>query len=474
MLKELLLRKKLEALQAELAPYTAKREELKKKEEELTRAVEEVTEETSDEDKKVVEDAVNDHEREAGETEQKIEELEEKIKAIEDELDALKKDKDEALQDTETDEVEEKDTARAVQVEPEKRGYDIMEKMNLREAVKTEEVRSFLGEVRGAFEGRAVNNISLAVPQNLVAVIHEQVEKYSKLISYVDRRSVHGKGREIIVGKYPEAVWIETCTYLNEIGLDLYDVEVDGYTVGGFIPVCRAALSDTDIGLANEVTTAIAQAIGYAIDKAILYGTGKKMPRGIVTRLAEKAKPEYWIDSNPAWADLSTTNVKQVKGDGIELFKNLAKDLKLTKTSLSGEKVWVMSEATKNILTSQALSFNASGALVSGIANAMPVLGGNIVTLDFVPDGDIIVGYFKNYLLAEREGVVLESSDDVEFYRHKRVYKGLARYDGTPVFGGAFAALNILGKAPTTAVEFAPDKANAAGKANTGANPATV
>lgn len=473
MLKELLLRKKLEALQAELAPYTAKREELKKKEEELTRAVEEVTKETSDEDKKVVEDAVNDHEREAGETEQKIEELEEKIKAIEDELDALKKDKDEALQDTETDEVE-KDTARAVQVEPEKRGYDNMDKMNLREAVKTEEVRSFLGEVRGAFEGRAVNNISLAVPQNLVAVIHEQVKTYSKLISYVDRRSVHGNGREIIVGKYPEAVWIETCTYLNEIGLDLYDVEVDGYTVGGFIPVCRAALSDTDIGLANEVTTAIAQAIGYAIDKAILYGTGKKMPRGIVTRLAEKAKPEYWIDSNPAWIDLSTTNVKQVEGEGIELFKNLAKDLKLTKTSLSGEKVWVMSEATKNILISQALSFNASGALVSGIANAMPVFGGNIVTLDFVPDGDIIVGYFKNYLLAEREGVVLESSDDVEFFRHKRVYKGLARYDGTPVFGGAFAALNILGKAPTTTVKFAPDKANSADKADTGSKAATV
>ena len=82
------------------------------------------------------------------------------------------------------------------------------------------------------------------------------------------------------------------------------------------------------------------------------------------------------------------------------------------------------------------------------------------MTLDFVPVGDIIFGYFDLYLLAQRAGAQLAQSEHVRFIEDQTVFKGTARYDGVPVFGEAFGAVNIAGKAPTTSMTFAPDKAN--------------
>ena len=58
--------------------------------------------------------------------------------------------------------------------------------------------------------------------------------------------------------------------------------------VGGFIAIPNSTLEDSDIALANEILDGMGQGIGLAIDKAILYGTGTKMPVGIVKRFWQK------------------------------------------------------------------------------------------------------------------------------------------------------------------------------------------
>ena len=90
----------------------------------------------------------------------------------------------------------------------------------------------------------------------------------------------------------------------------------------------------------------------------------------------------------------------------------------------------------------------------------MPVIGGDIVELDFIPDGDIIGGYGSLYLMVERAGAKFGYSDIPFYLQEKTVFKGSARYDGKPVRGEAFVAVSILNAAVTTEVTFAPDKAN--------------
>lgn len=101
---------------------------------------------------------------------------------------------------------------------------------------------------------------------------------------------------------------------LNEMTITINQVETDGYKVGGYVFVSNCYLEDDDnIGLATEILDQLGQAIGYALDKAILFGTGTKMPVGIATRLAAAASPAWWGTNQGTFTNLSTSNVKKLK-----------------------------------------------------------------------------------------------------------------------------------------------------------------
>lgn len=326
-----------------------------------------------------------------------------------------------------------------------------------------EDVKDFLQRVRSLVkEKRSVSGAELTIPDVVLELIRVAIPRYSKLIARVNLKPVPGTARQNIMGTVPEAVWTEACASLNELDLYFNQVEVDAYKVGGFIAVCNATLEDSDLNLATEIMDALGQAIGYALDKAIVYGTGKKMPQGIVTRLAQTAKPENWDNNAPEWKDLSTSNVITITGKtGLELYRELIlRSGAADHTYSRGPLTWMMNERTRNTLAAEALSINAAGAIVSGQGNTMPVLGGDIVELDFIPDGDIVFGYLDLYLLVQRAGAQLAASEHVRFLEDQTVFKGTARYDGEPVCGEAFGVMNIGGATPTTTVPFAPDKAN--------------
>ena len=266
------------------------------------------------------------------------------------------------------------------------------------------------------------------------------------------------------MGTIPEAVWTEMCGKLNEIGLTFNAVEVDGYKVGGYIAVCNALLEDSDISLGTEIISAIGQGIGYALDKAILYGTGTKMPLGIVTRLAQAQKPTSYPANAPAWVDLHTSNLLAITGKtDAALFKALVEASGAAKGKYSsGAKFWAMNEATYTKLVSNAMSINAAGAIVTGMNKTFPVIGGDIEVLDFIPNDVVIGGYGDLYLLAERAGATMSQSEHYRFVEDQTVFKGTARYDGMPVIANGFVAIGIGGTAPTaSAVTFAVDSANA-------------
>ena len=119
-----------------------------------------------------------------------------------------------------------------------------------------------------------------------------------------------------------------------------------------------------------------------------------------------------------------------------------------------------MNEGTLNTLKAEAMGFNAAGAIVSGMENTMPVVGGAVEILNFIPDNVIIVGYFGLYLLAERAGAKFAESEHVYFIQDQTVFKGTARYDGTPVIPEAFAAIGIAGVTPNATMTFPSDTAN--------------
>ena len=462
-LKALMLRKKIDGAKKSLEAVVAKDNELKTREAELEKAIAETE---TDEERSAVEEEIAKFEADKAENDAAKAQIEETIAGLETELAD-----EEAAQETPAPAAE----PVAEPVTEERSVINTMTKrfFNLsaveRDAMfAREDVKSYLSEVRSCIrEKRALQNVGLTIPEVFLGLIRENIENYSKLYKHVTVRRLSGDGRVVVMGTIPEAIWTDCCANLNELDLKFNDEEFACWKVGGYYAVCNANLEDSDVDLAAEILTALGQAIGLALDKAILYGTGTRMPQGIVTRLVQTEKPASYSTTARDWVDLHTSNIKPINSSGMtaaQLFSAIVTDFGAAKGKYSrGEKVWVMNESTYTELTAAAVSLNAAGAIVSGIGATMPVVGGIIEVLDFVPDHVIIAGYFDLYTLAERAGAKFATSEHVRFLSDQTVMKGTARYDGKPVIAEGFVVMSLLNTAISAgAVSFAEDTANTA------------
>lgn len=442
-LKVLMLRKKLNDKQKALDALRAKAGEFATREAELEKSIEEAS---TDEERSVVEEAVNQFETEIENHTEAVGNLEREVQELEDEIKA---------------EEEKQNTEPGPAAEPAKEREKEITNMNTRTKffgmtvqerdafIAREDVQKVLTEVRSAIaQKRAIQNAGLLIPDVMLGLLRENIENYSKLYKHVDVRRLGGTGRMIVEGTIPEAVWTETCANLNELDLSFSSLEVDGFKVGGYFKICNATLEDSDIDLAAELLRVLGEAIGLALDKAILYGTGTKMPQGIVKALS--------LVTN-------TPNIFSIAASvtGLALFQNILTDYAAADNKYSrGNIVWAMNEATYTKLRVQAMSINAAGAIVSGMDRTMPVIGGAVETLNFIPDNVIIAGYGDMYLLAERRGVQLGTSEHAFWVADQTGFKGTARYDGKVKDVDAFVAIGINGVTPTATMTFAADTAN--------------
>ena len=461
-LKVLLLRKKLTDMQTSLADLERTAQGFETREAELAADIEAAQ---TDEERSVVEAAVESFEQERSQNTTAIEQLRTDIAEMENQIREAEEAARQARSGQGEHHEERKDDTTMNNAETRTRFFGMTAQQ--RDAfMARDDVKEFLQRVRElSHEKRSVTGAELLIPTVMLDLLRQNIGEYSKLISKVNLVNVPSKARQTVAGAIPEAVWTEMCAKLNELAVSFTAVEVDGYKVGGFIAICNAVLEDSDISLAQEIITSLGASIGYALDKAILYGTGTKMPMGIVTRLAQSVQPETYPATARAWADLHTSNIQTIttaNSTGVKLFQSVLKAFGAAKGKYSrGVKFWAMNDATYNTLMAESMSINATGAVVAGMNSTMPVVGGDVVLLDFIPDNNIIAGYGDLYRLAERAGTALAQSEHALFTEDQTVFKGTARYDGLPVIAEAFVAIGINAVAPTTSMSFATDSANA-------------
>lgn len=461
-LKALMLRKKIDTGRKALEELRKKDTDFQTREAELEAAIDEAE---TDEEKNTVEGEVQqfeeekkDHEEETGKLEAELERLEKELKEEEKRTAGM-------VNNMNTPHAEKKKEREDTPIMTKRTKFYGLTTQERDAFFAKEEIKDFISTVRTAIgEKRGITNVGLVIPDVMLELLKTKVEETSKLLKYVTERPVAGKSRQRIMGVIPEAIWTEMCANLNEMDLSFNDTEVDGFKVGGYFAVCNAILEDNDVNLVSEIINALGKAIGKALDKAVIYGTGTKMPLGIVTRLAQTSEPSNYPATSRKWVNLSVTNITKGTGAaGIKLFQEiLGKTKSIANDYSETGLVWVMNKNTHTDLLIQSMDKNAAATIVAGMNMTMPVIGGDIVELNFIPDGDIVFGYFDMYLLAERAGTELATSEHTRFIEDQTVFKGTARYDGKPVIAEAFAVTNIGNVLPTKTMTFAPGKQNEA------------
>lgn len=452
MLKVLLLRRRIDEKKKELDAFRSQLNEFETREAELEQAISEAT---TEEEMKVVDEEIDKFNAEKKDAEDKEKTLAGEVEALENELAAKEEE-----QETEPAKAVEEERKEEIKMETRK----VFGNMTMEERsrlVERDDVKAWLGEIRSAIkQKRAVTGVGATIPTEVLPLLRANIQNYSKLYDKVNVQRVSGEGKQPIQALPSEAIWTECCANLNELSLVFNDWTVDCYKVGGYYAVCNANLEDSDIDLMNAILIALGQGIGLALDKAILYGrkdaASSNMPQGIVPSLLQATQPAGYPTTARAWADLRATHAVDMPDIDETFFRRL---IAFSSTAANdyarGNITWVMNDKMYKMVLAAALNYNAAGALVAGVDGTMPVVGGDIVVLNFVPDNTIIFGYFDLYLLAERAGTQFATSEHVRFLNDQTVFKGTARYDGAPIIREAFAVMGA-----TTAPTFPSDTAN--------------
>lgn len=467
-LKAIMIGRKLELKRSALAELTAKDAEFETRSAEIEKAIGEAT---TDEEQSAVEEAMAKYTEDLDAHNAEKEKLSAEIEGLEKDLEDAEKDQPKHKGEPEPKKKDERNdfTMNTINIRSlpmNVRAFDALPKEQRDAIVAQPDVQTFFAELRNAARSkRDITGGELTIPVVFLDLIAENMYRYSKLMRRVRIRNVNGEARQTIAGTVPEAVWTEMCGAINELTFSFNQITLDGFKVAGYVPVCNSLLEDNDVNLASWIVEMLSEAIGLAKDKAILYGkgSGRKMPLGIVTRLAQESKPTDYPATAPAWVDLHTSNIITIPtaSTGEAFWAALAVAAGNTFTRYSrGERFWAMNSKTLATLQSKAILATALGRYVTFDGMTMPIIGGDVEILEFIPDGDIVGGYGNLYLWAQRSGMTIEASREVQFIQDNTVFRGKERADGMPVIPGAFVAININGSAVTTSMTFAADNAN--------------
>nr|DAE38744.1 MAG TPA: major capsid protein [Bacteriophage sp.] len=465
-LRVLMLNSEIAALRSQLTPLEQTRDGFAAREEQLRQAISEAA---TDEERGVVSTAIETFEQERSTNAAEISRIQGEIEQREEQIRSL-----EAAQTPPpaSNSVPNSGTGNTnhergnVEMSnPERRWFGLTYQQR-DELLARDSTKEFLQRFRQLrAQQNSATGAELGIPTEFMQILRDLTYQNSKLWKYVHSESLRGNARQNIVGTASDAVWTETVANINEIVLDFTQLEVDGYMLAGYMAISNAVLADdSDLQLLTSILNAMGEANARALDKSIAYGTGVKMPVGFITRLAASAKPSWWGKDQGDFIALNASHILKLDIDstsGAAFFGSLIEALGIADPKYSdGRAFWIMNRKTHIRLMAKALAFDAAAALAAGINNTFPIIGGDIVELEFMADNDIAGGFGDMMRMVEREGATIASSDIPLFLRNMTVYRSIGRYDGKPARGESFVLVNFHNTQPTTSISFAPDLAN--------------
>jgi HK97 family phage major capsid protein len=432
-LRQIMLTKKIEQRKASLAELIEQEKTLETRAQKLEQAIEEA--QTVEEEAAVTEE-VEKYEADKTDLEGKKTTLEGEIADLEGELEELNSKEPKNTPPVDGGEQRQKQT-QTQGGETRMRENKFETRAQMLERLNQPEVREFYTTIAKAVnDKRELSGTDIVIPEQVINMIQQRLGDYSTLYREVTVETLNGTARVIMDGAIPEAIWTEMCDPVQELASGFSQTELDGFKVGGFIPVCNAILEDAMINLANFIETRLAMAIAKALDKAILTGTGAaaKQPQGIITALA--SVPAQNVTSDGTLPDIVGNMALIDDGeDGVPV----------------GEVIAVMKRSTYYArIAPQTFLPTSDGRLVIQTAQSPRLPDGTrVVFSQYAPADTIVLGDFKKYLLGERRGVQLAVSTDVRFIQDQTVFKGTARYDGKPIYPEYFVVITLDPVVPT-------------------------
>ena len=269
-------------------------------------------------------------------------------------------------------------------------------------------------------ERKGLDNVDQAFPKTIIQDIYRYLKEEHPLLSKIDMQNTEVLA-QYIVGRptKAKAFWGKICEDIKQMILDGFDViDIKSSRLSGFVPVCKGMLDLGPDWLANYVITFIQEIMSASLELAIVQGTGKEQPIGMIKKLSGATDSVYPDKDKVTLADFKPKSLAGIRA-------GLAK----AKTD-TGNVVIVV-----NPLTYWEKVFpNLAYQTVNGtwVLDKLPT-GEEIIKTYACPENVLIFGDLQNYFLGVASDVRIDkytetlAIEDMDLYIAKFYGYGLAK-----------------------------------------------
>jgi HK97 family phage major capsid protein len=205
------------------------------------------------------------------------------------------------------------------------------------------------------------------------------------------------------------------------------------HKLSAYLPVAKAMLDLGPYWLDKYVRTVLVEASSLGLEEAIVKGTGKDQPIGMMKDLGGSVVDGVYPDkAATALADLTPKSLgKNVMYPLTREGKRTVKNVILV---VNPADYWEKIFPATTVLTQ-------NGTYVYGV---LPIPA-KIIESVFVPVGKMIAGVGSDYFLGVGSSRKIETSDEVKFIEDERVYLTKQYANGKPLNNDAFLVFDISG-----------------------------
>lgn len=298
----------------------------------------------------------------------------------------------------------------------------------------TVEEKTYYNEVIGAGGFAGVEQL---VPATIFDRVFEDLRASHPLLAAIDFVNTTATTEWITRNNDVESAWWGSLTseITKKLEMAFKKERTDLYKLSAFVPVAKAMLDLGPVWLDRFVREILAESMAIALELAIVAGTGKEQPIGMMKDLeGAVVEQEYPDKAAVAFGDLSIATI----GEKVML-----------PLSNNGKKVVNLSEVrfivnpidywTKILPQKEYKSVDGSYNLRSLLVD----LDKNFIQSTAVPAGKMVAGFLKNYFLGVGSTQKIEYSDHYKFLEDERTYITKQYANGHPKDNTSFILLDI-------------------------------
>ena len=296
----------------------------------------------------------------------------------------------------------------------------------------TREEKEYYNEVigTGGFAG-----VEKLMPPTIFERVFEDLKKNHPLLSKIKFENTTASTEWISRNNDAEAAWWGTLTsaITKKLEVAFKKEKTELYKLSAFVPVCKSMLDLGPAWLDKFVREILMESLAVALELAIIAGTGKEQPIGMIKNLSGAVIEGVYPDKTAkAITDLKPATL------GKEIMAPLTKNGTRTVASVlmivNPVDYWERIFAATTMLTN-------TGTYVYGV---LPIPA-EIIQSVAVPSGKMIAGMAKDYFMGVGSTQKIDYSDQYKFLEDERTYMAKQYANGKPQDNESFLLFDITG-----------------------------